>query len=517
LKPALSRGEIQCIGATTLDEYRKYIEKDAALERRFQTIIVDAPSVSETIEILKGLRDKYEAHHRVKYLDEALEAAAKLADRYIAGRFLPDKAIDLIDEVGSRARLSVLTVPPDIKDLEEKIEKIRKEKESAIKGQDFELAASLRDQEREAKEQLEKIKGEWKKTKGEAMPIVTAEDIAVIVSKWTGIPLVRLEEKETERLLKMEEVMHKRVIGQEPAIQAIARAVRRSRAGIKDPKRPIGSFIFLGPTGVGKTLLARALAEFLFGDEEALIQVDMSEYMEKFNVSRLVGAPPGYVGYEEGGQLTERVRRRPYSVVLLDEIEKAHPDVFNLLLQVLEDGRLTDSFGRKVDFRNTVLIMTSNLGAELIKKQGSLGFTTATKEATYDTMKMQLLDEVKRAFKPEFLNRIDEVIVFHQLSRENLVKIVDVEISYVTERLREQGITVELDASGKEFLVEKGFDSVYGARPLKRVIQRFLEDPLAEEVIARRIKSGSSVRVSRKGEALEFDEQVAAAPPASAG
>jgi len=510
LKPALSRGEIQCIGATTLDEYRKYIEKDAALERRFQTIIVEPPSVSETIEILKGLRDKYEAHHRVKYLDEALEVAAKLADRYIAGRFLPDKAIDLIDEAGSRARLSVLTVPPEIKDLEEKIEHIRKEKEAAIKGQDFELAASLRDQEREAREQLEKVKGDWKKTKGEAMPVITDEDIAFIVSKWTGIPLIRLEEKETERLLKMEEALHKRIIGQEEAITAIARAVRRSRAGIKDPKRPIGSFIFLGPTGVGKTLLARGLAEFLFGDEEALVQLDMSEYMEKFNVSRLVGAPPGYVGYEEGGQLTERIRRRPYSVVLLDEIEKAHPDVFNILLQVLEDGRLTDSFGRRVDFRNTVLIMTSNLGAELLKKQGSIGFTPAKEEVTFEKMKGQLMDEVKRTFKPEFLNRIDEVIVFHPLSQEDLVKIVDVEIGMVQERLREQNISITLDASAKTLLVERGFDQVYGARPLKRVIQRLLEDPLAEGVIARRVKPGTSLRVFRKNDVLEFEEQVPA-------
>jgi len=507
LKPALSRGEIQCIGATTLDEYRKYIEKDAALERRFQTVIVDPPSVSETIEILKGLRDRYEAHHRVKYLDEALEMASKLADRYIAGRFLPDKAIDLIDEAGSRARLLVLTVPPEIKDLEEKIEQIRKEKESAIKGQDFELAASLRDQEREAKEQLERVKADWKKTKGDTTPVITGEEIALIVSKWTGIPLVRLAEKETERLLKMEEALHKRIIGQEEALTAIARAVRRSRAGIKDPKRPIGSFIFLGPTGVGKTLLARGLAEFLFGDEEALVQLDMSEYMEKFNVSRLVGAPPGYVGYEEGGQLTERIRRRPYSVVLLDEIEKAHPDVFNILLQVLEDGRLTDSFGRKVDFRNTVLIMTSNLGAELLKKQGSIGFAPTEADVTYEKMRRQLLDEVKRAFKPEFLNRIDDVIVFHPLSQDNLVQIVELEIGMVKERLREQEILVELDAAAKQLLVEKGFDLVYGARPLKRVIQRFLEDPLAEAVIAKRIKPGTTVLVTRKGEELVFEER----------
>jgi len=509
LKPALSRGEIQCIGATTLDEYRKYIEKDAALERRFQTIVVEPPSVQETVAILKGLRDKYEAHHRVKYLDEALEASSKLADRYIAGRFLPDKAIDIIDEAGSRARISVLTVPPDIKDLEEKIEQIRKEKEAAIKGQDFELAASLRDQERSAKEELEKIKGDWKKTKGEAMPVITEEDVATIVAKWTGIPLARLEEKETERLLKMEEHLHKRLIGQNPAIESIARAVRRSRAGIKDPRRPIGSFVFLGPTGVGKTLLARALAEFLFGDEEALVQLDMSEYMEKFNVSRLVGAPPGYVGYEEGGQLTERIRRRPYSVVLLDEIEKAHPDVFSILLQVLEDGRLTDSFGRKVDFRNTVLIMTSNLGAELLKKQGSLGFAPRSEEMTYEKMKGQLLDEVKRAFKPEFLNRIDEVIVFQPLTREDLVEIVELEISYVKERLREQGVVIELDESAKDFLVEKGFDQIYGARPLKRVIQRFVEDPLAEEVIAKRFKPGALIRVTRKGDALEMNGEPA--------
>jgi len=511
LKPALSRGEIQCIGATTLDEYRKYIEKDAALERRFQTIMVEPPSVEEAIEILKGLRDKYEAHHRVKYLDEALEAAAKLSNRYIPGRFLPDKAIDLIDEAGSRARISVLTMPPDIKELEDKIEQIRKEKEASIKGQDFERAASLRDQERETKERLEKVKQEWKKTKGDSTPVVNGEDIAYIVSKWTGVPVVRLEQRETERLLNMEDEMHKRIIGQEEAITAIARAIRRSRAGIKDPRRPIGSFVFLGPTGVGKTLLARALAEFLFGDENSLAQYDMSEYMEKFNVSRLVGAPPGYVGYEEGGQLTERIRRRPYSVVLLDEIEKAHPDVFNLLLQVLEDGRLTDSFGRKVDFRNTVLIMTSNLGAELVRKQGTVGFTPTKDEVNFSKIKEQLLDEVKRAFKPEFLNRIDEVIVFQPLSREDLSHIVELEIGYVRERLREQGIVIELDPAAKEFLVEKGFDPIYGARPLKRVIQRFMEDPLAEEVIARRFKPGTPIRVLRKGEQLAFEGEPVAA------
>jgi len=517
LKPALSRGEIQCIGATTLDEYRKYIEKDAALERRFQTIIVEPPSVSETIEILKGLRDKYEAHHRVKYVDEALEAASKLSDRYIAGRFLPDKAIDLIDEAGSRARLSVLTMPPEIKDLEEKIEHIRKEKESAIKGQDFELAASLRDQERESREQLERIKTEWKKTKGEAMPVITAEEITVILSKWTGIPLIRLEAKETERLIKMEEQLHHRVIGQDEAIASISRAIRRSRAGIKDPRRPIGSFIFLGPTGVGKSLLARALAEFLFGDEDALVQLDMSEYMEKFNVSRLVGAPPGYVGYEEGGQLTERIRRRPYSVVLLDEIEKAHPDVFNILLQVLEEGRLTDSFGRKVDFRNTVLFMTSNIGAELFKKEGSIGFASTAAEITFEKMKGQLLDQVKHTFKPEFLNRIDEVIVFHPLSQENLVKIVEVELGMLKERLREQGVQIELDQSAKALLVEKGFDQIYGARPLKRIIQRFVEDPLAEAVITKRVKPGAVLFMFRKGDALEFEERVPAEPAQPAG
>ncbi|MBI3323475.1 MAG: ATP-dependent Clp protease ATP-binding subunit [Candidatus Omnitrophica bacterium] len=513
LKPALSRGEIQCIGATTLDEYRKYIEKDSALERRFQTIIVEQPSVAETVEILKGLRERYEQHHKVKYSDAALEAAARLSDRYISGRALPDKAVDLIDEAGSRARLSVLTAPPNLKDVEERIDLLRKEKEGAVKGQDFEKAAALRDQEREAKGDLERQKREWARSKAEAQPVITEEEIAVIVSKWTGIPVVRLEEKETQKLLRMEEELHTRVIGQDEPVTAIANAIRRSRAGLKDPRRPIGSFIFLGPTGVGKTLLARVLAEFLFGDEDAIIQVDMSEYMEKFNVSRLVGAPPGYVGYEEGGQLTEKVRRRPYSVVLLDEIEKAHPDVFNLLLQVLEDGRLTDSFGRKVDFKNSVLIMTSNIGAELLRKEGSLGFKTPKAEVTYQDMKTQLLDEVKKAFKPEFLNRVDDVIVFHPLVREDLHKIVEIELAEVKARLKEQGVAVDLTPPAKEFLIEKGFDPMYGARPLKRTISRFLEDCLAQEIIAGRFKEGSAIVVDVDKDHLTF--RLADAPAAT--
>ena len=505
LKPALSRGEIQCIGATTMDEYRKYIEKDAALERRFQTIMVEPPSVDQTIAILKGLRDRYEAHHRVTFRDDALEAAAKLSDRYISGRFLPDKAIDLIDETGSRARLNVLIVPPDIKKLEEKVEGIRKEKESFIKSQDFEKAASLRDQERQARQELEQLNKEWSQAKDKLRPEVTEEDIAKIVAQWTGIPIFKLEEKEGEKLLKIEEELHKRVVGQEEAISAIAHAVRRSRAGIKDPKRPIGSFIFLGPTGVGKTLLARALAEFMFGDEDALLQLDMSEYMEKFNVSRLIGAPPGYVGYEEGGQLTEKVRRRPYAVILLDEIEKAHPDVFNLLLQLFEEGRLTDSFGRKVDFRNTVIIMTSNVGAEVIRKTGSLGFKTQKEEVTYQEMKDKLLEEVKRTFKPEFLNRIDDTIVFRPLVKDDLSKIIDIEIGFVADRLKEQGISLEVTPEAKDFLIEKGFDPVFGARPLKRTIQRFIEDPLASEIISKKFKDGSLVKLSRKNEELVFE------------
>ena len=506
LKPALSRGEIQCIGATTLDEYRKHVEKDAALERRFQTIMVDPPTVEETIDILKGLRDKYEAHHKIKFTDEALEAAAKLSDQYISGRYLPDKAVDLIDEAGSRARLNVMTIPPDMKEVERKIEHVRKEKEAAVKGQDFEKAASLRDQERELKAQLERVKKDWSRQKAEAYPQVTKEDIAEIVAKWTGIPIFKLEEKETEKLLKIAEELHKRVVGQDEAINAMANAVRRSRAGLKDPKRPIGSFIFLGPTGVGKTLLGKALAEFMFGDEDAMIQLDMSEYMEKFNVSRLVGAPPGYVGYEEGGQLTERVRRRPYSVVLLDEIEKAHPDVFNILLQVLEEGRLTDSFGRRVDFKNTILIMTSNIGAEVLRKQGALGFKSEKEEASYQTMKDKLLDEVKRTFKPEFLNRVDDIIVFRPLTRQDLYKIVEIEVGEVKNRLREQHeINIELTQEAIEFLIDKGFDQVYGARPLKRTIQRFLEDPIAEEIISGRVEKGRPIKIGFKFDHLTFE------------
>jgi len=506
LKPSLSRGEIQCIGATTLDEYRKHIEKDAALERRFQTIVVEPNSADETVMILKGLRDKYEAHHKVKFTDEALEAAAKLSDRYISGRFLPDKAIDIMDEAGSCARLSTMTAPPKLKETEAEIKRYRGEKEDAVKDQDFEKAAGYRDEERKAREALMKAKKQWRETQSKKIIMVTEEDIAAIVAKWTGIPLFKLEQKESVKFLKMEEVLNSRVIGQPEAIHSIASAVKRSRAGIKNPRRPIGSFIFMGPTGVGKTLLGKKLAEFMFGNEDAVIQLDMSEYMEKFNVSRLVGAPPGYVGYEEGGQLTEKVRRRPYSVVLLDEIEKAHPDVFNLLLQVFEEGRLTDSFGRKVDFKNTILIMTSNIGAEMLRKQGSIGFRSSDKEEeTYKDMKSRLLEAVKKVFKPEFLNRVDDMVVFRSLTKEDLQKIVDLEIKEVEKRLKEQDLKLELSAKAKNFLIEKGFDKTFGARPLKRVIQRFLEDPLAEDIISGKLKAGASATADVKGDHLEFN------------
>ncbi len=506
LKPALARGEIQCIGATTLDEYRKNIEKDAALERRFQTIVVDPPSVEETILILKGLRDKYEAHHRVKFSDEALEAAARLSDRYISNRFLPDKAVDILDEAGARARLQAMVVPDGIKELEEKIEQLRKEKEAFIKSQDFERAAKMRDQERDVRDQLERKRLEWMQKRDDVSLTIGDEDIARVVSQWTKIPLIRLEQKESERLLKMEEQMKQHVVGQDEAVVAIARAVRRSRAGIKNPRRPIGSFIFLGPTGVGKTLLARILAEFIFGDEKSLIQIDMSEYMDKFNVSRLIGAPPGYVGYEEGGQLTEKVRRRPYSVILLDEIEKAHPDVFNLLLQVFEDGRLTDSLGRVVDFRNTIILMTSNVGAEAMRSSGTLGFVAQKEDTSYNAMRERLLGEVKKVFKPEFLNRIDDIIVFRPLTKENLQGIVALEVEHVIARLKDKGIEIILTPPALEFLIEKGYDPLYGARPLKRTIQRYIEDTLSEDIISGKIKLGSKVTVTRNGDGLSFEQ-----------
>ncbi len=494
LKPALARGELQCIGATTLDEYRKYVEKDAALERRFQPIQIGEPTVEETIEILKGLRDRYEAHHRVKISDEAIEAAARLSDRYITDRFLPDKAIDLVDEASSRIRLKTTIAPPDLKKLEEELEQIRNEKDAAIKNQEFEKAASLRDKEKELKENIEKMREEWQSKQGRSEAVVTEEDIAYVVSSWTGVPVTKLAEEETERLLRLEEILHQRVIGQNEAIEAISMAVRRSRAGLKDPKRPVGSFIFLGPTGVGKTELARALAEALFGDEDAMIRLDMSEYMERHTVSKLVGAPPGYVGYEEAGQLTEKVRRKPYSVVLFDEIEKAHPEVFNVLLQVLEDGRLTDSKGRTVDFRNTVIIMTSNVGANLIERDRALGFKSQESQAeSYERMKKNIMDELKKTFRPEFLNRIDEVIVFHALEMEHLKKIVDLMLSQLSKQLKEHDIVLEVSEKAKEKLLEEGFSKEYGARPLRRAIQRLIENRLSEELLKGTIKKGQRV------------------------
>jgi len=507
LKPALARGEIQCIGATTLDEYRKYIEKDSALARRFQTIMVDPPSVDEAIQILKGLRDKYEAHHRVKITDEAIESAVKLSERYISGRFLPDKAIDIIDEASSRARLSVTTVPKDLKKIEGEIESFKREKEASIKAQDFEKAAKLRDEERKAKEHLQALKKNWKESKSEIEVAVSDEDIAYVVSKWTGVPLARLEEKETSRLLRMEDELHNRVIGQQEAITAVSHAVRRSRSGLRNPRRPMGSFIFLGPTGVGKTLLARALAEYMFGDEDAIITVDCSEYGEKFNVSRLVGAPPGYVGYEEGGQLTEKVRRRPYSVVLFDEIEKAHPDVFNILLALMEEGRLTDSFGRKVDFRNTIIIMTSNVGADLVRRQSDMGFKQPeVKEINYDKLKTKLLDEVKKTFRPEFLNRIDDIIVFHPLFRHDLEQIISFELKDVKERLKEKKIELNLTPEVLTFLIDKGYDPVFGARPLRRTIQKYLENVLAEEILSGKFKDGDKIQAELRGEIVQFEK-----------
>jgi ATP-dependent Clp protease ATP-binding subunit ClpC len=503
LKPALSRGELQCIGATTLDEYRKYIERDSALERRFQTIMVEPPTPAETIEILKGLRHKYEAHHKAKISDEALVAAVRLSDRYIAGRFLPDKAIDVVDEAGAKARLAVTVIPPDVKKKEKEIEALAREKESAIKKQEFEKAANLRDDLRKRQSELFDIRKEWKGASQEKQAMVTEEVIAQVVSRWTGVPVTKLEEKETKRLLRMEQELRKRVVGQDEALAAITRAVRRSRAGLRDSKRPIGSFIFLGPTGVGKTELARALAEFLFGHEDAMVRIDMSEYMERFAVSRLIGAPPGYVGYEEGGQLTEKIRRRPYSVVLLDEIEKAHPDVFNILLQALEDGRLTDSLNRTVDFKNTVLIMTSNIGTADIKK-ASLGFGATDEAATYESMKEKLLGQLKEKFRPEFLNRVDEVIVFRSLTRKELGQIIDFMLEDTRERLKEKDITIDVTARAKEFLIDRGYDPTYGARPLRRAIERYIEDPLSEELLKGKFEEGAKIKVVVSGKKLSL-------------
>src|SRR5213080_2298684 len=507
IKPALSRGELQCVGATTLNEYRKYIEKDAALERRFQTVKVDAPTVEGAIQILKGLRPKYEAHHKAKLTDEALETAVKLSERFITGRFLPDKAIDVMDEAGARARINAMTRPPDVKEIEKEIEVIRGEKEGAIKAQDFEKAAGLRDKEKQTKEKLDTILARWREEREERQVTVTGDDMMHIVSKVTGVPLQRMEQKETEKLLKMEEELRSRVIGQDEAVIAISKALRRSRADLKDPRRPIGSFIFLGPTGVGKTFLAQTLAEFMFGDRDALIQIDMSEYIEKFTASRLIGSPPGYVGYEEGGQLSEAVRRRPYSVVLFDEIEKAHPDVMHLLLQILEEGKITDSLGRKIDFRNTIIIMTSNVGAELLKKQTTLGFGAPREGHDYESMRDKILDETKRVFKPEFLNRLDEIIVFHSLEKSHLLKIVDLEVEKVKVRLKAKEVEIILDNLAHEFVIEKGYDPNYGARPMRRAVERYLEDPLAEEILRGNVKAGAKVRVSAKDGKLVFEPE----------
>jgi len=523
LKPALSRGEIQCIGATTMDEYRKYIEKDGALERRFQMVMVNPPTDEQSIEILKGLRDRYEAHHRVQITDDAVEAAVSLSTRYITGRVQPDKSIDVIDEAGARIRLKSLTKPPDLTEIEEKIERLSIDKDEAVKAADYERAAELRDQAESLRKKKEQIQKEWRSRSREVDGVVDKEIIAEVVSKMTGVPLTRLEKAETERLLKLEEELHKRVVSQEEAIKAVAKAIRRARSGLKDPKRPMGSFIFVGPSGVGKTLLSKALAEFMFGEEDALIHIDMSEYMEKHNVSRLIGAPPGYVGYEEGGQLTERIRRRPYAVVLLDEIEKAHPDVFNMLLQIMEEGRLTDSFGRQIDFRNVVLIMTSNIGAEMIKGGGGgFGFQKQSEDASYENMKNMLLKEIERHFRPEFINRLDDVIVFRPLNRDDLVNIVEYELTKVRKRLKERGLTLELEDSAKDFLIDKGYNPDFGARPLRRAIEQHVEDQMSEAILRGDFEGKNKVTVTREegGEGLTFeatwDESLVPAEPAEA-
>ena len=510
IKPALSRGEMQCVGATTLNEYRKYIEKDAALERRFQSVKVEAPSIEDAITILKGVRHKYEEHHKAEFTDKAVEASVKLSDRYITDRFLPDKAIDVLDEAGSRARISTMTRPPESKTMEAEIEEIKGKKETAIKNQDFEGAAQMRDQEKQAKEKLETLLREWRAKGEEKRIVVDEDDILHIVAKWTGIPLKRMGQDETTRLLTVEAEMEKVVVGQREGVSALCKALRRSRADLKDPKRPIGTFLLLGPTGVGKTLLAKTLAEQMFGDAKSLIHLDMSEYMEKFNVSRLIGSPPGYVGYEEGGQLTEKVRRNPYSVVLFDEIEKAHPDVWNLLLQILEDGKLTDNTGHVVNFRNTIILMTSNVGSDTIKKQSTLGFSPITDESTYEKMRERILEEAKRTFRPEFLNRLDDVVVFRSFTKADLIQILTLEADKVVERLRHKNIKLELDATAKDFLVEKGYDPQYGARPMRRAVERFLEDPLAEEILKGSLTPGEPILVTSDKEKLLFNQKAPA-------
>jgi ATP-dependent Clp protease ATP-binding subunit ClpC len=506
LKPALARGELQCVGASTLNEYRKYIEKDGALERRFQTVIVDPPSIDETVAILRGLKKKYEDHHRIEIPDETLVAAAKLSERYITDRFLPDKAIDVIDEAGARARLAAQAPPPEVAQLKEELEKVNGEKESAVRDQNFERAASLRDSERVLQGDIRKKQEEWERRRQSHRPSITEENVAFIVSRWTGIPVTRLREAETARLLRMEEELHQNVVAQEEAIRSIARSIRRSRAGLKDPKRPIGSFIFSGPTGVGKTELARALAKFLFADPAALIRVDMSEYMEKFSVSRLIGAPPGYVGYEDSGTLTKAIRRKPYSVVLLDEIEKAHPDVFNILLQVLDEGHLTDNYGRVIDFKNTVVIMTSNVGAKDISKNKSLGFTAPDFKASFERMAEKVKEELQHVFNPEFLNRVDDIIVFHPLQRDHIRQIVAILLQETRKRLSEEELSVRLSEAATDFLVQHGFDEQYGARPLKRAIQRYIEDPLSEKILVAEFSKGDEIEidVAPDGTKLEF-------------
>ncbi len=520
IKPALSRAELQVVGATTLNEYRKYIEKDAALERRFQQVKVEEPSVEDAIKIMQGLQEKYEAHHKAKFTPDAVVASVKLTSRYLTGRYLPDKAIDVLDEAGARARIGQMTRPPEIKQLEADIEQVNREKIGAIGEQDFEKAASLRDKEKHIKKTLDETLRNWRAKSEETVVEVGDEDIMAVVSKWTGVPLRRMEEKEAEKLLKMEGELEGRVIGQDEAVKAISKALRRSRADLKDPRRPIGSFLFLGPTGVGKTYLARNLAEFMFGDPEALIQIDMSEYMEKFTSSRLIGSPPGYVGYEEGGQLSEAVRRRPYSVVLFDEIEKAHPDVMNLLLQILEEGMVTDSLGRKIDFRNTIIILTSNVGASMIKRQTTLGFgAMSADESDFEGMKDKIMEESKRYFKPEFLNRLDDLVVFHMLEKKDLDKIVDLEIDKLLKRLREKDITLQLDSTARDLLVKKGYDPSYGARPMRRAVERYLEDPLAEALLRGDVKPGDTAKVScpEGKEELVFEPIGEKAQPDSAG